>query len=63
MLDQELPLEEVIYFRVRCAMSHSDHLQSTEYTSSLLPLLNALKINLHVPLHHNEEAVMRGKQV
>lgn len=62
MLDQDLPLEEIIYFRMRCAMSHSDHLRSSEYASRLVPLLNALKINPHVPLLHNEEAVIRGKQ-
>lgn len=71
MLDQELPLEELIYFRMRCAMSHSDHLRTgmrssdrgNEYAKRLVPLLNALKINPHVPLHRNEEAVIRGKQV
>jgi hypothetical protein len=63
LLDHDLPLDEIIYYRMRCAMSHSDHLRSSEYATRLVPLLNALKVNPHVPLHHNEEAVIRGKRV
>ena len=62
MLEQDLPLEEIIYFRMRCAMSHSGLLRSSEYAKTLAPLLNAMKNNPHVPMHRNEEAVIRGKQ-
>ena len=63
MLDQELSLEELIYLRWRCAMVHSKLLRSNKYASQLVPLLNAFKVKPHVPLHRNEEAVMRGDPV
>lgn len=63
LLDQDLPLEEIIYLRMKCAMNHSDHLKDNAYASRLMQILNMLKINPHEPLHPNEEAIMRGKPV
>lgn len=62
-LDAELPLDELLHFRLRTAMRYSHLLQSREYASSVIRILNTVAVNAHVPLPSNTEAIMKGEPV
>lgn len=62
-LDAELPLDELLHFRLRTAMRHSHLLQSREYAGAIIRLMNTIAVNAHVPLPLNIEAIIKGDPV
>lgn len=62
-LDSELPLDELLHFRLRTAIRHSYLLQSREYASAVIRILNTMSVNAHVPLPYNMEAIIKGEPV
>eukprot|EP00892_Ulva_mutabilis_P007162 jgi/Ulvmu1/4818/UM020_0103.1 len=62
-LDAELPLDELLHYRLRTAMRYSHLLKSREYASATIRILNTIAVNAHIPLPHNTEAIMKGEPI